>query len=75
VELVWLLLVALAVGVLVGFFVGRIGGTQEEEAAPSPPRTVTVEETVQTTVEKTVPAPPTPDTPQGTDTATATAYP
>jgi hypothetical protein len=74
VELVWLLLVAFAVGVLVGYFVGRIGGTQEE-AAPGPRRTVTVEETVETTVEKTVPASPTPDTPQGTATATATAYP
>jgi hypothetical protein len=76
-----LLLVALGVGVIVGLLVGillvgRIGGGNQEEAAPTrPPRTVTVEETVETTVEQTVPA-ATPDTTTpATATATATASP
>jgi hypothetical protein len=76
-----LLLGMLAVGVLVGLLVGRIGGGNQEEAASTrPPRTVTVEKTVpvgttvektvETTVEKTVPA-ATPATPTATATATA----
>jgi hypothetical protein len=77
-----LLLGMLAVGVLVGLLIGRIGGGNQEEAASTrSPRTVTVEdtvettveETVETTVEKTVPA-ATPPTPTATATPTAIQY-
>jgi hypothetical protein len=78
-----LLLGTLAVGVLIGLLVGRIGGGNQEQAASTrPPRTVTVEETlettvkqtVETTVEKTVPAATAtaPATPTATAPATAT---
>jgi Na+/glutamate symporter len=61
------LAVGLLFGVLVGFFLGRIGGNREEAAPPVPSaRTVTVEEPVPAP-EKTVPA--------TTATATATASP
>jgi cytoskeletal protein RodZ len=75
--LLLLLLGTLAVGVLLGLLVGRtIGGGNREEAAPTrPPRTVTVEETVETTVEETVETTveETPDTTTATATPTATA--
>ena len=77
-----LLLGTLAVGVLIGLLIGRIGGGNQEEAASTrSPRTVTVEKTVpvettvektvETTVEKTVPA-ATPATPTATATPTTT---
>jgi thiol:disulfide interchange protein len=67
-----LLLGTLAVGVLVGLLVGRIGGSNKEEAALTrPPRTVTVEETVETTVEETVETTVEQTVPAATPTATA----
>jgi hypothetical protein len=77
---VLLVLVVLAVGLLVGFLLGRIGGNREEAAPPAPPaRTVPVEKTVpgpektiEKTVERTVPAPEKP-VPAATAPATATA--
>jgi cytoskeletal protein RodZ len=88
--LLLLLLGTLAEGVLLGLLVGRIiGGGNREEAAPTrPPRTVTVEETVEKTVEETVEktveetvektveetvSAATPDTTTATATPTATA--
>ena len=81
---VLLVLVVLAVGLLVGFLLGRIGGNREEAAPPAPPaRTVTVEKTVpapektiEKTVEKTVPAPEqTVPATTATTSASATASP
>jgi hypothetical protein len=56
-----LVLGVLAVGLLLGFLLGRIGGNREEAAPPPAPRarTVTVEKTVpgpEKTIEKSVPA-------------------
>jgi hypothetical protein len=81
-----LLLGTLAVGVLIGLLIGRIGGGNQEEAASTrSPRTVTVEKTVpvettvektvETTVEQTVPAatPATPTTATATPTTTPAA--
>jgi hypothetical protein len=68
------LAVGLLFGLLVGFFLGRIGGNREEAAPPLPSaRTVTVEEPVPAP-EKTVSAPEK-TVPATTATATATARP
>ena len=74
VRFVVLVLGVLAVGLLLGFLLGRIGGNREEAAPPVPPaRTVTVEKPVRAP-EKTVPAPEK-TVPTTTATATATASP
>jgi len=66
------LAVGLLFGLLVGFFLGRIGGNRDEAAPPVPSaRTVTVEEPLPAP-EKTVPAPEK-TVPATTATATATA--
>jgi hypothetical protein len=75
-----LVLGVLAVGLLLGFLFGRIGGNREEAAPPAPrARTVTVEKTVaapEKTIEKTVPAPEkTLPATTSTTTASATASP
>jgi hypothetical protein len=57
--------VAVLVGTLLEYLVGRIGGSQQgEQAAPSAPRSVTVEKTIPA-------ATPAPTPPEG-DTITAT---
>ena len=75
------LLIVLAVGLLVGALLERIGD-REEAASPLPAaRTVTVEKPVPAPEEKTVPAPEektvlaTPATASATASATATASP
>ena len=77
---VLLVLVVLAVGLLVGFLLGRIGSNREEAAPPAPrARTVTVEKTVsapEKTIEKTGSAPEqTVPATTATTSASATALP
>jgi hypothetical protein len=65
--------VAVLVGALAGYFLGRIGGSQQGEDAPSAHRSVPVEKSV----EKTIPAatPTTRPSEEDTITATTTARP
>src|ERR687893_3065675 len=72
---------AVLVGALAGYFLERIGGSQQgEQAAPSAPRSVTVENTIEKTIPAATPAPTPPEgdaitatTPEDTTTATPPA--